>query len=314
VPDCYTASHGRWPGRGEVLHHVQRVAAQRDRKAPYREQVNELLLLATEREAVVAQAYMGTAIQRRLTQLRKKQPTKVAIVDLLNEIIQYVWSQEEGHTSELKSLSTIGGNRYASWRTAVFGRVQGWLTQAAAGNQPVRHAIAQGIIDISIKTKLAPSFARALHGLTHREFFDLKVELEEAAVLGYEQISAVLHECFKKTGKVPINIGLQNTVGRIFMDEVRHRELFRLGWNWLTPGNRLRAELTIDECTREVQNVFEDHPQWPADVEARYAAADGEFLIDQHTTDFLRRIGVNAKSARTPALNAAARALLLADA
>lgn len=304
---------GRWPGRGEILRHVHEVARRRDRTESYREQVSELLLLATEREAVVAQAYMGSALEERIAALHRAHPTKHAIVDLINEVIQYIWSQEQGHTAELGSLAVIGGSGFATWRTQVFGRFQGWLTQAAAGTQPLRHAIAQSIISIGVKMALAPSFAAAVTELTHREFFDLKVELEEAAVLGYEQLGDVLHESLRKNGKLPINIGLQSTIGRIYMDEVRHRELFRSIWSWLTPRNRLNAGLTYERCARAVRNIFEDFPMLPVALEGRYAASEDRLLIDTATAALLTRIGVSASPASRTDLDAAGRALLLRE-
>jgi hypothetical protein len=240
--------------------------------------------------------------------LANRQPHKIEVIDLIRQAVRCVWLQEESHTNILSNIeSELLDAPYAALWHEIYGRTKGILTQYAAGNQTGVNAIAQGIISVGATFGISPAFAHTVRNLSDRAFFSFSRELEAAAIIGYEQIQARVHELYATTGDVPLNIGLITILGEILIDEVRHHRTFATIREWFSTDDTLRADLTKSSCRTQLLSIFQNTPKMRDDGdEARYRADHQHLILDEHGARFLQEIGVTNVQPTPSALRARA--------
>jgi len=199
-----------------------------------------LLLLALEREQIVAVAYREEAVAGRVSELVV--PGEVR--DLIRQTLVWIWKDEQLHAEYLRGeLLRAGGFGSAA---VVYGRqlqgaLSGW-TSATSNHREVRtaplRAGAAGVLVAvaGLTGQIPPLLRRELRYQTFRRYCELNVALEASAELAYRRLVELSSDPEER-----------RTIDRIRDDEARHTEAFRLLAGSLTPDDRLAEGSGPDE-------------------------------------------------------------------
>jgi uncharacterized protein (DUF362 family) len=191
-----------------------------------------LLLLALEREQIVAVAYREEAVAGRVAALDIGDDAR----DLVRQTLIWTWKDEQLHAEYLRGelLRTPG-----MFSTAVVygrqlqGALSGWTSATSnlrdSRTTPFR-AGAAGILVAAagLTRQIPPALRRELHYLTFHRYCQLNVALEASAELAYRRLVELSTD--------PVE---QQTIDRIREDEARHTDAFRLLAAALTDDDRL---------------------------------------------------------------------------
>ena len=199
-----------------------------------------LLLLALEREQIVAVAYREEAVAGRVSELVVPEEVR----DLIRQTLVWIWKDEQLHAEYLRGeLLRAGGFGSAAvvYGRQVQGALSGW-TSATSNHREVRtaplRAGAAGVLVAvaGLTGQIPPLLRRELRYQTFRRYCELNVALEASAELAYRRL-------------VELSSGPEErrTIDRIRDDEARHTEAFRLLAASLTPDDRLTETTRSDE-------------------------------------------------------------------
>ena len=199
-----------------------------------------LLLLALEREQIVAVAYREEAVAGRVSELVVPEEVR----ELIRQTLVWIWKDEQLHAEYLRGeLLRAGGFGSAAvvYGRQVQGALSGW-TSATSNHREVRtaplRAGAAGVLVAvaGLTGQIPPLLRRELRYQTFRRYCELNVALEASAELAYRRL-------------VELSSGPEErrTIDRIRDDEARHTEAFRLLAASLTPDDRLTETTRSDE-------------------------------------------------------------------
>jgi hypothetical protein len=191
-----------------------------------------LLLLALEREQIVAVAYREEAVAGRVAEL----DVGAAARALIRQTLMWIWKDEQLHFEFMRGLLLESGGLTSSlvvYGRAVQGTLSGWTSATATGRQarsaPLRTGAAGALIAAAGAThRMPPELARELRYQTFRRYCALNVALEASAEFAYRRLVEVARSDEERVA-----------FDRIRDDEARHEAAFRLLTEALTEDDRL---------------------------------------------------------------------------
>jgi len=191
-----------------------------------------LLLLALEREQIVAVAYREEAVAGRVAEL----DVAAAVRALIRQTLMWIWKDEQLHFEFMRGLLLESGRLTSSlvvYGRAVQGTLSGWTSATATGRQarsaPLRTGAASALIAVAGATHRMPAaLARELRYQTFRRYCALNVALEASAEFAYRRLVEVAGSAEERVA-----------FDRIRDDEARHAAAFRLLTEALTEDDRL---------------------------------------------------------------------------
>lgn len=202
-----------------------------------------LLLLALEREQIVAVAYREEAVAERVAALEV--PSDVR--SLIRQTLVWIWKDEQLHAEYLRGelLRSKGlGPTAVVYGRQIQGAMSGW-TSATSNHHRVRtapfRAGAAGVLVAvaGLTGRIPPALRRELGYQTFRRYCELNVALEASAELAYQRLVAVSPTRQER-----------DVIEQIRRDEERHREAFGLLAGALDHGDRLKDQDQPDALAR----------------------------------------------------------------
>jgi len=198
-----------------------------------------LLLLALEREQIVAVAYREEAVAGRVAELDVAEPAR----ELIRQTLMWIWKDEQLHAEYLRGLLLGSGGLASS--LVVYGRqlqgaLSGWTSATATQRQahaaPLRAGAASALIAVARGLHRMPeALARELKYQTFRRYCALNVALEASAEFAYRRLV-----------EVAVSDAEAVAFERIRADEARHTAAFRLLADVLTADDHLVAGVSVD--------------------------------------------------------------------
>ena len=191
-----------------------------------------LLLLALEREQIVAVAYREEAVAGRVAALE----VGTAVRALIRQTLMWIWKDEQLHFEFMRGLLLESGGLASAlvvYGRAVQGTLSGWTSATATGleasSAPLRTGAAGALIAVAGAThRMPPALARELRYQTFRRYCALNVALEASAEFAYRRLVQVARSAEERLA-----------FERIRDDEARHAAAFRLLTEVLTEDDRL---------------------------------------------------------------------------
>jgi hypothetical protein len=268
VLDDVRAMLARWR-----LEFAGRPAAERER----------LLLLALEREQIVAVAYREEAVAGRVAEL----DVGAAARALIRQTLMWIWKDEQLHFEFMRGLLLESGRLTSSlvvYGRAVQGALSGWTSATATGRQarsaPLRTGAAGALIAVAGATHRMPAaLARELRYQTFRRYCALNVALEASAEFAYRRLVEVAGSAEERVA-----------FDRIRDDEARHEAAFRLLTEALTEDDRLADGVSAGRLAGQLSAIS----PWFLPAAQRTAAGKGR-------RSFGSRAPVAVRSGRTDA-------------
>jgi len=195
----------------------------------------KLLLLALEREQIVAVAYREEAVAARVAALDVEDDIR----SLIRQTLVWIWKDEQMHAEYLRGeLLRVGGlgPQAVVYGRQVQGAISGWTSATSnhrrARTAPFRVGAASALIFVAGALGRIPSALKGeLRFQTFHRYCELNVALEASAELAYRRLVAVTESGEER-----------ETIERIRQDEARHRDAFALLADVLTLDDRLVAQ------------------------------------------------------------------------
>ena len=212
-----------------------------DAGRPRRER-EHLLLLALEREQIVAVAYREEAVAGRVAALEIDDAAR----DVIRQTLVWIWKDEQLHAEYLRGELLHAGGLGSSlivYGRQVQGALSGWTTATAnhreARTAPIRTGAAGALVAVAgALNRIPPALQRELRYQSFHRYCELNVALEASAELAYRRLvdlSTTEEE--------------RSTFEQIRADEERHTRAFRVLSRVLTADDRLVAGGSSDLIT-----------------------------------------------------------------
>ena len=260
----------------------------------------KLLLLALEREQIVAVAYREEAVAGRVAELTAGDEVRA----LIRQTLMWIWKDEQLHSEYTRGL--LLATRGLTAAMVVYGRqlqgaLSGW-TSATATNRvtrtaPLRTGAAGALIaGARAMRRMPPQLAAQLRYQTFRRYCALNVALEASAEFAYRRLVQVAGSAAERAA-----------FERIRDDEARHTAAFRLLTDALTADDELAPGWTAARLAGRLAQIspwFVPAAQRTADQAAGPAPRPGR-------RSFGSRAPVVVRGARTDAQKAATLELCL---
>jgi hypothetical protein len=207
-----------------------------------------LLLLALEREQIVAVAYREEAVAARVADLDVGDAARA----LIRQTLMWIWKDEQLHAEYMRGLLLDSGGLTSSlvvYGRQVQGALSGWTsataTQREAQSAPLRTGAASVLIAVARASHRMPeALARELRYQTFRRYCALNVALEASAEFAYRRLVQV---ATSEEERVAFE--------RIRGDEHRHMEAFRLLTEVLTADDHLVAGLSAQRLAERLSQL-----------------------------------------------------------
>jgi Domain of unknown function (DUF362) len=207
-----------------------------------------LLLLALEREQIVAVAYREEAVAGRVAEL----DVGAAARALIRQTLVWIWKDEQLHFEFMRGLLLESGSLASSlvvYGRAVQGTLSGWTSSTATGLQarsaPLRTGAAGALIAVAGALHRMPAaLARELRYQTFRRYCALNVALEASAEFAYRRLVQVAASPEERVA-----------FDRIRDDEARHAAAFRLLTDVLTDDDHLVAGLPAEQLADRLAEI-----------------------------------------------------------
>lgn len=223
---------------------------QRYADRPHEERIR-LLLLALEREQIVAVAYREDTLGGRINALGLP-PEATA---LMRRALLWAWKDEQVHAEYVRGL--LLSSRRPVPAAIVFGRqavgtVSGWVTSVRhhedPATAPMRTAAAGAVVLAGrLAGRISPELAAELRFRTLRRYLELNVALERTAELAYVRLAEVARHLG--------NDEEATTFARIALDEAGHGRAFTLLAGALTTGDRWAPHARVDDVALALVEV-----------------------------------------------------------
>jgi uncharacterized protein (DUF362 family) len=209
---------------------------------------SRLLLLALEREQIVAVAYREEAVAGRVAELDVGDQARA----LIRQTLVWIWKDEQLHAEFTRGLllETGGlGSSLVVYGRQVQGALSGW-TSSTATNRMVRSAPlrtgAAGVLVAAAKVarRMPPELARELRYQTFHKYCALNVALEASAEFAYRRLVEVARSEEERVA-----------FDRIRADEARHAEAFRLLTEVITEDDRLADGVSAEDLAVRLARI-----------------------------------------------------------
>jgi hypothetical protein len=191
-----------------------------------------LLLLALEREQIVAVAYREEAVAGRVPELDVDDDVRA----LIRQTLMWIWKDEQLHSEFMRGLLLESGGLGSSlvvYGRQVQGALSGWTSSTATNREarlaPFRTGAASALVAVAgALHRMPPELARELRYQTFRRYCALNVALEASAEYAYRRLVEVASSEEERAA-----------FERVRGDEARHADAFRLLTGVLTDDDRL---------------------------------------------------------------------------
>jgi uncharacterized protein (DUF362 family) len=218
-----------------------------------RAEIIRLLMLALEREAIVAVAYRDYMLARRI----RAMPLPDDVKDLVRHAMIWAWKDEEMHAIYLRGMIYKLGTfslRLRAFYRQLSGIAGGWagsvqqhLRWPAA---PVTRSLATLITWAGVVTgQVPPEVVKYLRHGSFREFCLFNVDAEKTAWMAYQRLLELM-----PGQSTPEQIG---DVQRIQDDEERHTRLFAILAASVDEQDRLVSGVTAERLTAQISELGE---------------------------------------------------------
>jgi hypothetical protein len=243
-----------------------------------------LLLLALEREQIVAVAYREEAVAGRVAELDVGAEARA----LIRQTLMWIWKDEQLHFEFMRGLLLESGSLASSlvvYGRAVQGTLSGWTSSTATGLQarsaPLRTGAAGALIAVAgAMHRMPPALARELRYQTFRRYCALNVALEASAEYAYRRLVQVATSPEERVA-----------FDRIRDDEARHAAAFRLLTDVLTDDDHLVAGLSAERLADRLAEIS----PWFLPAAQRHAeVAEVDGVIGAAETGLPRSFGSRA--------------------
>ncbi len=207
-----------------------------------------LLLLALEREQIVAVAYREEAVAGRVAEL----DVGAAARALVRQTLMWIWKDEQLHFEFMRGLLLESDSVISSlvvYGRQVQGTLSGWTSSTATGRQarsaPLRTGAAGALIAVADMLHRMPApLARELRYQTFRRYCALNVALEASAEFAYRRLVQVASSPEERVA-----------FDRIRDDEARHAAAFRLLTEVLTDDDHLAADVSAERLAGQLGQI-----------------------------------------------------------
>src|SRR6202522_728214 len=201
---------------------------------------SRLLLLALEREQIVAVAYREEAVAGRVAELDVGDQARA----LIRQTLVWIWKDEQLHAEFTRGLLLEAGGLASSlvvYGRQVQGALSGWTTSTAtnrmARSAPLRTGAAGALVAAAkAARRMPPALARELRYQTFHKYCALNVALESSAEFAYRRLVEVARSAEERVA-----------FDRIRDDEARHAEAFRLLTEVITEDDRLAEGVSAQD-------------------------------------------------------------------
>ena len=229
----------------------------RDRNAgrPRKEMV-QLLLLALEREEIVAVGYREAMIARRLETM----PIGPQVRELIQHALTWAWKDEEMHAIYLRgAILRLGGRslRIRAYLRQIAGAIAGWCSSVQQHvpwrRAPLTRCLAATITAVGTLTGQVPRDVRKhLRFSLFRDFCLFNVDAEMTARLCYDRMLELAAELPE------LSPSLADDLRRVRDDEDRHARIFAILAEAIDLRDRLDTDLTPEELAGRIGAVGDD--------------------------------------------------------
>jgi uncharacterized protein (DUF362 family) len=222
-----------------------------------------LLLLALEREQIVAVAYREEAVAGRVAALEVGDDARA----LTRQTLVWIWKDEQLHAEYLRGELLRAPGLLST--AVVYGRqlqgaLSGWTAATSnlrdAGSAPFRAGAAGILVAVAGFTgQVPPVLRRELRYQTFHRYCQLNVALEASAELAYQRLVELSDDP-----------GERRTIDCIREDEDRHAAAFRVLADVLTEDDRLVDPAAVDDLVARLAAIS----VWFVPAHLRPAVAD----------------------------------------
>ncbi|HLY28492.1 MAG TPA: DUF362 domain-containing protein [Aggregatilineales bacterium] len=220
-----------------------------------RREIILLLMLALEREAIVATAYREQIVARRLHTM----PVSEGVQELIRHALIWAWKDEEMHAIYIRGVIFKMGSlslRVRAFLKQIAGETGGWagsvknhLRWSAA---PLSNSLATLLTWVGIATGQVPEDVRKyLKYGTFREYSLFNVDAEKTAWLSYERLVELLSTQFDMSTQVVEDFR------RIQDDEARHTRIFEILGAAVGENDQLVAGEDEDSLVQKIGAIGE---------------------------------------------------------
>jgi hypothetical protein len=215
-------------------------------------EMKHLLLLALEREEIVAVGYRDSLVQHRLSRM----PISDDIRDIIRHAMIWVWQDEEMHVVYARGVIAQLKNRLLSLKAVVRetqGIIGGWgssLEQHVSFREaPIARSLSTILMLLGKLSGAVPKEVRDYIQLRpFREYCLFNVAAEMTAALVYDRM---IHLA-EKLGLPENSI---NTLIKVREDEVRHERIFTIFSECLTTKDELSPEWSIEKLIEKIGEI-----------------------------------------------------------
>jgi uncharacterized protein (DUF362 family) len=224
-----------------------------------------LLLLALEREQIVAVAYREEAVAGRVAELEIDDDVRA----LIRQTLMWIWKDEQLHSEFMRGLLLESGGLGSSlvvYGRQVQGALSGWTSSTATNREPKLAPFRTGAADALVTVagalhRMPRELARELRYQTFRRYCALNVALEASAEYAYRRLVQVASSEEERVA-----------FERVRRDEARHTDAFRLLTSVLTDDDRLAPGVSAERLATRLAAIS----PWFLPASLRPAAAGGE--------------------------------------
>jgi len=217
------------------------------------QELQRLLLLALEREQLVAVAYRDETLATRLQQLEVPESVRAAFAQALS----WAWRDEQQHTVFTRGLLLGGGTmwmRTRAWIQVLVGAVGGWsaATQhhATWKSAPIARAFA-GVATVGGRLigKVPRAMRNKMRHMSFVEYCRLQRDAEISAAVCWERIAEL--------GRAldSVDDDTADVFHRMWQHEERHREAFELMAASVDDAGRLSAGKGAEQIVERVRDI-----------------------------------------------------------
>jgi uncharacterized protein (DUF362 family) len=209
-----------------------------------------LLLLALEREQIVAVAYREEAVAGRVAALEVGDDVRA----LIHQTLVWIWKDEQMHAEYLRGeLLGVGGLGPTAvvYGRQIQGAISGWTSATSNHRRPRTAPFRTGAASVLVFVagalgRIPPALKGELRFQTFHRYCELNVALEASAELAYRRLVELTDTEAER-----------RTMERIRQDEARHRDAFALLTEVLGDDDRLEPQWSIRSLTERFSGISE---------------------------------------------------------
>ncbi len=217
------------------------------------EELNQLLILALEREELVATSYQESILRKSIENLQASDAFK----RIFRHGFIWIWKDEEMHTDYVRSGLLTTNKRFT--RFNVFfsqfqGFVGGWsgsiLQLSSFKKSPVSYLLAKIFMAIgTLGGKIPKEIRERLNAGSLKDFCSFNIDAERTAWACWDRIVVLAKD------DVRFNENQLKDFSRIVLDESNHGKVFKIFYEALEHDGTLKPGVTIESLVEKVGAV-----------------------------------------------------------